>query len=385
MKLVPAKCPFCGGTIQVDPEKEAAVCEYCKQPFIVEKAITNYNTTIINNPNFDGANIHLDNASLVVKGKYGDITDDDLFSMGKDALFVTSDFNAAKDIGDELIRRNCKDFRGYYVKGEALFELKADPKTSLGLLCKSYDLAPEEKTEKIKVDSSEQMVSYKGKIRAAIQILLMNNYPVMDKYVYEYIGSLLLTRNLYFYRKLVIHFHKNCPSKRIYIDGLEFEGNDDFYVWILQLSKHVVCTPAYADYVEPNIPLDDSNNDQIELFYEYDSFFKTYHLYKKDQNGTTIYLKNKGNTKNGCYVATCVYGSYDCPEVWTLRRYRDFYLHERWWGKLFIKVYYAVSPTIVKIFGKSKWFNKINKAILDKKVNKLYKKGYKNTKFSDKY
>ena len=85
MKLVPAKCPFCGGTIQVDPEKEAAVCEYCKQPFIVEKAITNYNTTIINNPNFDGANIHLDNASLVVKGKYGDITDDDLFSMGKDA------------------------------------------------------------------------------------------------------------------------------------------------------------------------------------------------------------------------------------------------------------------------------------------------------------
>ena len=27
--------------------------------------------------------------------------------------------------------------------------------------------------------------------------------------------------------------------------------------------------------------------------------------------------------KQGCYVATCVYGSYDCPQVWTLRRYRD--------------------------------------------------------------
>ena len=25
----------------------------------------------------------------------------------------------------------------------------------------------------------------------------------------------------------------------------------------------------------------------------------------------------------GCYVATAVYGSYDCPQVWTLRRYRD--------------------------------------------------------------
>ena len=25
----------------------------------------------------------------------------------------------------------------------------------------------------------------------------------------------------------------------------------------------------------------------------------------------------------GCYVATAVYGSYDCPEIWTLRRFRD--------------------------------------------------------------
>lgn len=27
----------------------------------------------------------------------------------------------------------------------------------------------------------------------------------------------------------------------------------------------------------------------------------------------------KGAEKNGCYIATCVYGSYDCPQVWTLR------------------------------------------------------------------
>ena len=27
--------------------------------------------------------------------------------------------------------------------------------------------------------------------------------------------------------------------------------------------------------------------------------------------------------KQGCYIATCVYGSYDCPQVWILRRYRD--------------------------------------------------------------
>ena len=53
----------------------------------------------------------------------------------------------------------------------------------------------------------------------------------------------------------------------------------------------------------------------------------------------------------GCYVATAVYGSYDCPQVWTLRRFRDYTLAETWYGRAFIRAYYAVSPTLVKWFG----------------------------------
>lgn len=45
MALVPAKCPECGGNINIDPAKKAGICEYCKQPFIVEEAINNFNTT----------------------------------------------------------------------------------------------------------------------------------------------------------------------------------------------------------------------------------------------------------------------------------------------------------------------------------------------------
>lgn len=45
MPLVPAKCPECGGTINIDSAKKAVICEYCKQPFIVEEAINNFNTT----------------------------------------------------------------------------------------------------------------------------------------------------------------------------------------------------------------------------------------------------------------------------------------------------------------------------------------------------
>ena len=47
MPLVPAKGPECGGNVVVDNEKDAWVCDFCKTPFVVEKAINNFNT--INN------------------------------------------------------------------------------------------------------------------------------------------------------------------------------------------------------------------------------------------------------------------------------------------------------------------------------------------------
>lgn len=88
--------------------------------------------------------------------------------------------------------------------------------------------------------------------------------------------------------------------------------------------------------------------------------------------------------KSGCYVATCVYGSYDCPQVWTLRRYRDNTLASSWYGRLFIKLYYAVSPTLVKWFGHTKWFKKLWKGKLDKMVARLEEEGVENTPYEDK-
>lgn len=89
-------------------------------------------------------------------------------------------------------------------------------------------------------------------------------------------------------------------------------------------------------------------------------------------------------SSGGCYVATCVYGSYDCPEVWTLRRFRDDILSKNFFGRLFIKCYYAVSPTAVKLFGGYMWFHKLFKLPLDKLVAKLQNNGVENTPYNDK-
>lgn len=49
MSIVQAKCTNCGANIEVDPRTEAGICPYCKTAYITQKAIVNYNTTIVNN------------------------------------------------------------------------------------------------------------------------------------------------------------------------------------------------------------------------------------------------------------------------------------------------------------------------------------------------
>lgn len=84
-----------------------------------------------------------------------------------------------------------------------------------------------------------------------------------------------------------------------------------------------------------------------------------------------------------CYVATCVYGSYNCPQVWTLRRYRDNTLAKTWYGRAFIHTYYAISPTVVKWFGNTTWFKKLWRGKLDKMVRNLNNDGVSNAPYED--
>ncbi|MBQ9228872.1 MAG: leucine-rich repeat domain-containing protein [Eubacterium sp.] len=58
MPFVQAKCTNCGGVLAVDDNLDAALCPFCNTPYIVEKAINNYNIT--NNINIgSGANVNI--------------------------------------------------------------------------------------------------------------------------------------------------------------------------------------------------------------------------------------------------------------------------------------------------------------------------------------
>lgn len=106
-----------------------------------------------------------------------------------------------------------------------------------------------------------------------------------------------------------------------------------------------------------------------------------------ESNGTTSTGGSNTSSQTssgGCYVATCVYGSYDCPQVWTLRRYRDETLGSTWYGRCFIRTYYAISPTLVKWFGNTSWFKRLWRGKLDRLVAELNNKGVDDTPYEDK-
>lgn len=107
--------------------------------------------------------------------------------------------------------------------------------------------------------------------------------------------------------------------------------------------------------------------------------------YQPPKPTTTEDIMNsiQNDNSGGCYVATCVYGSYDCPQVWVLRRYRDNTLASTWYGRAFIYTYYAISPTIVRWFGNTQWFKNLWKNKLDKMVSNLRSNGVEDTPYQD--
>jgi hypothetical protein len=60
------------------------------------------------------------------------------------------------------------------------------------------------------------------------------------------------------------------------------------------------------------------------------------------------YTKSYKQQKQGCFIATAVYGSYEADEVLALRRFRDDILNKSMPGRAAIATYYFISPSIAR-------------------------------------
>ncbi len=151
-----------------------------------------------------------------------------------------------------------------------------------------------------------------------------------------------------------------------------FKDNSSIYglaieLWKYAINKHMTILIPFINDAEVQ-----KNQANIQTYYK-----------KINEFDNDYTLPEVPKSSGGCYIATAVYGSYDCPQVWTLRRYRDNTLAATWYGRAFIHTYYAVSPTIVKWFGNTQWFKKILKTKLDKMVSNLKSIGIDDTPYQD--
>jgi hypothetical protein len=131
-----------------------------------------------------------------------------------------------------------------------------------------------------------------------------------------------------------------------------------------------------------NIPLIVDKKGLKQFILDYAEKIKKY---DSDYIPPEMNTDNADSESSGCYIATAVYGSYNCPQVWTLRRFRDNTLDATWYGRVFIKTYYAISPTLVRWFGETSWFKEFWRKPLDKLVASLRNKGVEDTPYIDKY
>ena len=108
--------------------------------------------------------------------------------------------------------------------------------------------------------------------------------------------------------------------------------------------------------------------------------FKTTYYTNVDGDISSL-LKNE-KEKGNCFVATYVYGTYDCPEIWILRRFRDLFLKKYMLGRLFISFYYFISPQLLLFCGNNRLFAYISKKLVGLLVKKIKDIGIDNTYYS---
>lgn len=380
MALVAAKCTQCGGDITVDNTKEAGICKFCGTAFITEKAINNYNTYITNNNNFSGANINIVG---------GDIRN--LLEIANNSL-NGGNGNKAFEYSNKVLEIKIDSCEAWLIKMKSLEFIGTigNPRVEEIIVCGNK--AIEYAEENVKVQIEEEV--YKYYLNRSLTLLQIATQKINDvahiKKVFEtyaVASAFTASDNTRKADSTMIDLSEglshNALILKLSVPVKKIENDSEYQSLVKAISNQYV---LYSQGLTERLAIYGSKllDSAVEARKTTLTSYKEGLNAEDKTNISESYISNRA-TKNGCYIATCVYGSYDCPQVWTLRRFRDYRLDKTWYGRVFIKCYYTVSPTLVKWFGGTKWFRYISKFMLDKMVSNLNDIGFEDTYYHDKY
>ena len=79
-----------------------------------------------------------------------------------------------------------------------------------------------------------------------------------------------------------------------------------------------------------------------------------------------------------CFIATAVYGSPSAPEVIILKDFRDTFLMKHQIGRLFVYVYYTLSPSVVPLIKERKHLKGVVRLLVLTPFVRLIRKRFPN-------
>ena len=383
MPLVNAKCTNCGANLNVDSSKEAAVCEYCGSAFIVEKAINNY----ITNNSFAGATINISGVSIESKlTAIERLMNNKLYDDGFRQLM-------------QIKRDYPEDNRPWFYSAKYYYEIEDYWLDDNKDFQKAKALADDEGKRIIEEYHKEEYGKILERSQDIVSFSDSGNYDQLYySYLKWYFSETLNDEQGFGYLgvepingtpTIVCYDNSNKRGfvKRVLSTSFSIKKIirhkkivllimvDNDFLWLPDYTKNEF---YYGGAIGSGKP--------CRLFITgFSSKGAIYNNAPEDMiYGDVLSSKSTDFDKTGgCYVATAVYGSYDCPQVWTLRRYRDDILAKNRCGRIFIRTYYAISPTLVKRFGKTNWFRNMWKPKLDRLVNRLNAEGISDKPYSD--
>lgn len=165
-----------------------------------------------------------------------------------------------------------------------------------------------------------------------------------------------------------------------YLAGLAYHGSTN-------PTGSLVCLGAFVNMASDDVQMQVDNkmygikiptlkqiDDAKKMLEEAKEWYRELHSKDSEYTGNPEKLANKiddlqnmacqPKKSGGCFIATATFDSPVAPEVMALREFRDKNLNNSIVGKIFIKFYYLISPTIAQIISSSKLLKSTSRIIL---------------------
>ena len=346
MSLVDVKCPNCGASIQLDNSREFGFCSYCGSKVQLQQVVSK---------------IQID--------KSGDVQS--YIDLSKSSIDAGNG-QEAYDYANKALELSIQNAEAWFLKMEALGLMA----TLNDLKCREIVTAGSKALE-FDTSNNRKKDVYRYYLGVCIHDLkfciaqLLDTNEIRNVYnSYCAVNPFTATNEVLasdFVMDLVLGQSMHIIALRLAVPDSEITNDEEF----VSLAEQIA-----AQWIECQNAINTRFNTYgARMNDEYlDGFRKVLNRIKQGlpaNRRVGITGEKMVNDGGGCYIATAVYGSYYAREVLVLRRFRDETLSKYYFGRLFIRVYYLLSPPVARRLRNATSVNAMVRSILDKWVKHL--------------